>query len=275
MVEALQQSACRFSRVSMEEAFAIDEVRPCLYERLGHGALVALSTAFYDAVYDDELAWFRQIFAGSDKAAAIRNQYEFLVQRLGGPSLFTQRKGHPALIGRHAGFELSHRAARRWLEHMAAALAATAGDAEGSIDEDSRQRLLAFFKHTAYFLVAGVGRAKQRRREQQQQQPPPPGAGRVPWAGFAITAAHAAAAGLSGWAVGFQLGEYRFFRQVAGLARWELAHVSGAVAALTYLGSVAMLRCLETGGTGNSRALALATVGTLLLACLPAIHIMQ
>jgi hypothetical protein len=45
-------------------------------------------------VYEDEEEWFREIFSGSKKEDAIRNQYEFLVQRMGGPPLFSQRRGN-------------------------------------------------------------------------------------------------------------------------------------------------------------------------------------
>jgi hypothetical protein len=44
-------------------------------------------------VYEDKEEWFREIFAGFNKEEAIQNQYEFLVQRMGGPPLFSQRKG--------------------------------------------------------------------------------------------------------------------------------------------------------------------------------------
>jgi truncated hemoglobin YjbI len=48
----------------------------------------------FGRVYDDEEEeWFRSIFANSKKEEAIQNQYEFLVQRMGGPPLFSQRRG--------------------------------------------------------------------------------------------------------------------------------------------------------------------------------------
>lgn len=44
-------------------------------------------------VYDDDEEWFRSIFGNSEKEKAIQNQYEFLVQRMGGPPLYSQRRG--------------------------------------------------------------------------------------------------------------------------------------------------------------------------------------
>lgn len=48
-------------------------------------------------VYDDEEEWFRSIFANSKKEDAIQNQYEFFAQRMGGPSLYSQRRGGQSL----------------------------------------------------------------------------------------------------------------------------------------------------------------------------------
>ncbi|CAM6121110.1 unnamed protein product [Calypogeia fissa] len=145
---SLQEQATIRSGVRQEDAFAIDEVN--LYQRLGQDAFVQLSTNFYNRVYDDENEWFKSIFANSSKEEAIQNQYEFFIQRMGGPPLYSRRKGHPALIGRHAPYAVTEQAAQRWLQHMRAAL-----DSVEAIDADSKTRMWNFFRHTAFFLVAG------------------------------------------------------------------------------------------------------------------------
>jgi truncated hemoglobin YjbI/stress-induced morphogen len=128
----------------------IDELN--LYEKLGKDAIVRLSTSFYDRVYADEQAWFRELFASSAKEDAIRNQWEWLVQRLGGPPLYSERRGHPGLMRSHRHFAVTEAAADRWLEHMESAL-------EEAIDEaDSRQRLYYFLRHMAYFLAEGLSK---------------------------------------------------------------------------------------------------------------------
>nr|KAJ0202291.1 hypothetical protein LSAT_V11C600303380 [Lactuca sativa] len=65
-------------------------------------------------VYDDEEERFTSIFANSKKEDVIQNQYEFFVQRMGGRPLYSQRKGHPALIGRHRPFLVTHNVAEKW-----------------------------------------------------------------------------------------------------------------------------------------------------------------
>lgn len=59
-----------------------------------HGRVLV---GFY-RVYEDEEEWFREIFGGSKKEDAIQNQYEFLIQRMGGPPLFSQRRGKVARV---------------------------------------------------------------------------------------------------------------------------------------------------------------------------------
>ncbi|CAI9775693.1 unnamed protein product [Fraxinus pennsylvanica] len=147
-MQSLQEKASEWSGVDPNDAFAIDQIN--LYQKLGLQTFINLSTNFYNRVYDDEEEWFRSIFANSKKEDAIQNQYEFFVQRMGGPPLYSQRRGHPALIGRHRPFPVTHQAAERWLHHMQQAL-----DNTTDIDSDSKIKMMNFFRHTAFFLVAG------------------------------------------------------------------------------------------------------------------------
>ncbi|EOY29645.1 Hemoglobin 3 isoform 2, partial [Theobroma cacao] len=147
-MQSLQEKASEWSGVDAADAFAIDDTN--LFQKLGLQTFINLSTNFYTRVYDDEEEWFRSIFANSKKEEAIQNQYEFFVQRMGGPPLYSQRKGHPALIGRHRPFPVTHQAAERWLHHMEKALESTP-----DIDADSKIKMMNFFRHTAFFLVAG------------------------------------------------------------------------------------------------------------------------
>ncbi|KAL1352436.1 hypothetical protein HN51_016439 [Arachis hypogaea] len=165
-MQSLQQKATEWSGVATDDAFAIDETN--LFQKLGLQTFIRLSTNFYTRVYDDEEEWFRSIFANSKKEDAIQNQYEFFIQRMGGPALYSQRRGHPALIGRHRPFPVTHQAAERWLHHMQQALDTTA-----EIDDDSKIKMMNFFRHTAYFLVAG-----DELKNQNQQVPCKHAAGR-------------------------------------------------------------------------------------------------
>jgi len=124
-------------------SFSIDQAN--IYDQLGKETIVQLSTTFYNKVYKDQDAWFRGLFK-SPIEEAIQDQCEFFIQRLGGPPLYSQRKGHPALRARHARFKITKEAADRWLKYMREALA------EVVKDDVTRTRLDEFFTHVAYFL---------------------------------------------------------------------------------------------------------------------------
>ncbi len=95
-----------------DSPFKID--RMTIYKDLGEDKIKELSRSFYTRVYNDSEKWFRDIFAGMQILAiafhsnlhldrpienAIQNQYEFFIQRFGGPDLYSKRKGHPMLKG--------------------------------------------------------------------------------------------------------------------------------------------------------------------------------
>ena len=74
-----------------EDGYLIDRLVPTVWEQLGQGTFVALSTAFYKRVYADaEDVLFRAQFADRPIETAILNQWQFFAQRMGGPNLYTQ-----------------------------------------------------------------------------------------------------------------------------------------------------------------------------------------
>lgn len=124
-------------------AFSIDDVN--IFEQLGREKFVELSTCFYKKVYADTEPSFRGMFP-KDMDMAIQNQYEFFIQRMGGPPLYSDRKGHPALRGRHAHFQITKAHAEKWLMYMRQALD------EVAIPDDAKKRMDEFFTDVAFFL---------------------------------------------------------------------------------------------------------------------------
>ena len=109
-----------------------------------------IAEKFYAKLLADQDSWFRDMFKGNLETMA-QNFGDYLLQRLGGPSYYSESRGHPALGSRHRHFEMSPRAAEKWLIHMESTL--------DDLDEDllsieEREALLNFFRYTAYFLVA-------------------------------------------------------------------------------------------------------------------------
>lgn len=119
-----------------------------LYERIGPAKLASMSAAFYERVYSDD-PWFRGLFANTTRAAATRNQVEFLAQEFGGPRLYEQRKGATMLLGRHGPYAVDAKAAGRWLQHMQNSIE------EVGFEGEEKSILLGYFKHMAWYVVYG------------------------------------------------------------------------------------------------------------------------
>ncbi len=86
----------------------------------GHDTFVRLVRGFYEGVAaDPEL---RALYPEQDLAAAEVRLRMFLEQYWGGPTTYSEQRGHPRLRMRHAEFAVTPAQRDRWLNHMMAAL---------------------------------------------------------------------------------------------------------------------------------------------------------
>jgi hemoglobin len=81
----------------------------------GQETIDKLVNAFYPRVYADKE--LRPLFEG-DMEEIKRKQRMFLPQFLGGPALYSQEFGPPAMRDRHFPFEVTPRRAQCWLRCM-------------------------------------------------------------------------------------------------------------------------------------------------------------
>ena len=87
------------------------------YDQIGgHDAFVRLVDVFYAGVADDEV--LRPMYPEEDLEPAKRRLTMFLEQYWGGPTTYSQERGHPRLRMRHAPFPVNPDARDRWLAHM-------------------------------------------------------------------------------------------------------------------------------------------------------------
>lgn len=75
---------------------------------------------FYEGVKGDEL--LAPMYPQDDWEGAKWRLRTFLEQYWGGPTTYSEKRGHPRLRMRHAAYPIDHRARERWLFHMHAAL---------------------------------------------------------------------------------------------------------------------------------------------------------
>ena len=79
-----------------------------------------LVAEFYARVAQDEV--LRPMYPEPDLGPAAERLRMFLEQYWGGPSTYSEQRGHPRLRLRHAPFPVDGDARDRWLAHMRAAL---------------------------------------------------------------------------------------------------------------------------------------------------------
>ena len=118
-----------------------------LYERVGGDEFfVRLVDRFYDGVDTDEVL-LRLYPEPSDLTGARERLRLFLIQYWGGPTTYSDERGHPRLRQRHFPFAIGALERDRWLVHMLAAV-------EGSTtDTTVRAELTEYMVRAAEHMV--------------------------------------------------------------------------------------------------------------------------
>jgi hemoglobin len=124
---------------------------PTLYEQVGGDSFFEqLVDAFYDGVATDQVL-LPLYPEAPDLTGARRRLTLFLIQYWGGPTTYSDERGHPKLRLRHMPFHVGPLQRDRWLVHMTAAITAVAPD------EEIATRLLAYFMPAAEHLRNDTG----------------------------------------------------------------------------------------------------------------------
>ena len=116
------------------------------YDEIGGAETIhAIVHRFYEGVAGDEL--LRPLYPEEDLGPAEERFALFLVQYWGGPSTYSENRGHPRLRMRHAPFKVTPAAAERWLVHFRAGL----DSADLTPEQDAR--FWDYVTHAAQFMV--------------------------------------------------------------------------------------------------------------------------
>ncbi|MDP9822319.1 hemoglobin [Nocardioides massiliensis] len=116
------------------------------YEEIGgYDTIHKIVEVFYAGVAEDEL--LRPMYPEEDLGPAAERFTLFLCQYWGGPTTYSERRGHPRLRMRHAPYAVTVAAKDRWLHHFRAGL-----DAAGLTPEQDAQ-FWDYAEHAAQFMV--------------------------------------------------------------------------------------------------------------------------
>jgi hemoglobin len=111
----------------------------------GHDTFVALTRRFYQGVRSDPP--LRDLYPEEELEAAEVRLRMFLEQYWGGPTTYSEQRGHPRLRMRHAPFAVTPEARDRWLTHMR--------DAIDSLDlaPELERELWTYLERAAHSMV--------------------------------------------------------------------------------------------------------------------------
>ena len=99
---------------------------------------------FYDAVETDPM--LRPMYP-DDLTDSRDHMVKFLSQYWGGPTTYSEERGHPRLRMRHAPFVIATAEKDAWLRHMLAAVRA------GDLHSEVEQRMVEYFEMAATHMV--------------------------------------------------------------------------------------------------------------------------
>ena len=113
------------------------------YETIGAENIQQLIHDFYQEIRKDKI--LSPMYNGDFEAAEER-LHLFLIQYLGGPETYSEKRGHPQLRKRHKSFIINTEAKMNWLNNMQTALDKST---IGSVHKDF---LWKYFQQTAEFV---------------------------------------------------------------------------------------------------------------------------
>ena len=119
---------------------------PTFYERVGgHKTFVKIADIFYEKIQFEPL--LLSLYPKRDMAGAKERLRLFLEQYWGGPTTYSDTRGHPRLRMRHAGFEIASLQRDAWLRCIHAAII----DLE--IAEELKEEMWTYFQFAAHSMV--------------------------------------------------------------------------------------------------------------------------
>lgn len=116
-----------------------------IYNVIGEDGITRLVAAFYRKVPADDI--LGPMYPQGHFAAAEERLRQFLIQRFGGPTTYSDQRGHPRLRMRHAPFTVDVHARNRWMKLMTEAMT------EVGLSDEIIAVLTPYFANTATFMM--------------------------------------------------------------------------------------------------------------------------
>lgn len=116
------------------------------YDEIGGAETIrTIVHRFYEGVATDDV--LRPMYPEEDLGPAEERFRLFLIQYWGGPTTYSEQRGHPRLRMRHAPYPVDPAARDHWLTHFRAALD------EVALPPEQDQQFWDYVTHAAQFMV--------------------------------------------------------------------------------------------------------------------------
>ena len=122
-----------------------------LHARVPDGFFARVVDRFYDAVETDPIL-LPLYPEGSDTLGARQRLAGFLIQYFGGPTTYSDERGHPRLRMRHAPYLIGELERDRWLLHMVGAIETECAEMDPAAGEATRAEFVAYVTMAADHL---------------------------------------------------------------------------------------------------------------------------
>ncbi|TIC80722.1 globin [Nocardioides sp. GY 10127] len=115
----------------------------------GEQTIRAVVARFYEGIATDDV--LRPMYPEADLGPAEERLALFLMQYWGGPTTYSDERGHPRLRMRHAPFAVDSLARDRWLLHFRAGLDSV------DLTPDQDAQFWGYAQHAAQFMINTPG----------------------------------------------------------------------------------------------------------------------
>ncbi len=123
----------------------MEQTEESIYTRVGGmSTFYQLAQAFYEGVEKDTV--LRPLYPESLEEPRLHLAL-FLAQFFGGPTDYSQRRGHPRLRARHLPFKIGRAERDAWVKHMLAALDTV------EMPDSAHAEMKDYFERAATFLI--------------------------------------------------------------------------------------------------------------------------
>ena len=115
-----------------------------IYQQIGEQQIRLLAKVFYEGVEKDELLrpMYPKNLAPAEERFAL-----FLIQFFGGPTTYSDQRGHPRLRMRHFPYKIDLAARERWMKHITMAME------QIEVDDFTKGQMMEYFHRASLHMI--------------------------------------------------------------------------------------------------------------------------